>query len=168
MADDTAFVCITVCRGVGKRLYVWQCVEVWGNGCMYDSVWRCVETVVCMTVCGGVWKRLYVWQCVEVCGNGCALPSHPKLRRAQSFSWGALTNIPHSGQSYRHPETFLHLLPDPAVTSDHLQEKEERLRERRGGTEEGGSGKGGMECGWESEADGKRRGERETEISGWS
>ena len=53
-------VCMTVFTGVGKRLYGWQCVQVWGNGCMDGSVYRCGETAVWMAVCTGVGKLLYV------------------------------------------------------------------------------------------------------------
>ena len=59
-------------------LYVWQCVQVWGNAdnmtvctgvgkhwqhcfCMYDSVCRCGDMLVILL--------LYVWQCVQVWGN---------------------------------------------------------------------------------------------------
>ena len=52
-------VCMTVCTGVGKLLYVLQCVQVWGNCCMHDIMYRCGETAVCMTLCTGVGKRLY-------------------------------------------------------------------------------------------------------------
>ena len=57
---------MTVWTGVGKLMYGWQCVQVWGNGCRYDSMYRCGETAVLMTVCTGVGKRLYVRLCTGV------------------------------------------------------------------------------------------------------
>ena len=53
-------VCMTVCTGVGKRPYVWQCVQVRGNCCMHDIMCRCGETAVFTTVCTGVGIWLYV------------------------------------------------------------------------------------------------------------
>ena len=68
VARNTALVCTTVCTSVGKLLYVQQCVQVWGNTCMYN-VYRCRETPVCTTVCTGVGKHMYVQQYVQVWGN---------------------------------------------------------------------------------------------------
>ena len=45
---------------VKLHLYVRECVQVWGNICMYDSMYRCGETAVWMAVCTGVGKLLYV------------------------------------------------------------------------------------------------------------
>ena len=70
VARNTALVCTAVCTSVGKLLYVQQCVQVWGNTCMYNSVYRCGETLVC-TMCTGAGKHLCVRQYVEAWGNIC-------------------------------------------------------------------------------------------------
>ena len=97
-------VCTTMCTGVGKHLYVQQCVQVWGNTCMYN-VYRCRETPVCTTVCTGVGKHMYVQQYVQVWGNirmynsmyRCeemvrTLPCHATLAERHCFRWTTITS----------------------------------------------------------------------------
>ena len=54
-------VCRTVCAGVGTHFYVGQYVQLWGNTCMKDSMYRC-EGNTC---------NLYVGHYAQVWGNTC-------------------------------------------------------------------------------------------------
>ena len=51
-------VCTAVRTDVGK--HVQQYVQVWGNICMYNSMYKYGEMFVCTTGCTNVGKHLYV------------------------------------------------------------------------------------------------------------